>query len=216
VSPDDRLRKLLRDHQESPVKADRGFLANLYDVLDRERRRSRARALGPGRLTSLAPVAAAAVLLVAVGATGLVLFQSPLSRTLAPAGSGVGTPLVGQITSTATSQPTQANETQATPSSRPSPGPSAPRAQTCALEWVVPPQHADAFQYLRGTGFSPYYPITWTFDTAQGERGHGLVAPDKNGSFQLETTSLTGPLGSVDSGEYRVSNGRCSATLAYP
>jgi hypothetical protein len=86
----------------------------------------------------------------------------------------------------------------------------------CALEWAIPPQHADVFQYLRGTGFLTDRPLTWTFDSSSGAHQGGLLNADVNGSFQLETTTITGSLGSAGSGEYRVSDGLCAAAIPYP
>ena len=201
--PDDRLRTLLREHEESPAKADPGFLGSLYATLEDERARSGSHRVGRSRLAALAQLAGAAALVLAVGLTGYLLFGSQFSRTLAPTG-------------TAVASPTQTGDSSAPQSPSPTSNLIAPRSHLCALEWAIPPKHADVFQYLRGTGFLTDRPLTWTFDSSSGAHQSGLLNADINGSFQLETTTITGSLGSAGSGEYRVSDGLCAAAIASP
>jgi hypothetical protein len=201
--PDDRLRTLLRKHQESPAKPDPGFLESLYATLDHERGRSGSRRPGLSRLPSLAPMAGAAALVLAVGLTGYLLFGGQISRSLAPIGKEL-------------SSPAQTADSSGAPSSSATASLIAPRSHLCALVWAIPPQHADVFQYIRGTGFLPDRPLTWTFDSSSGAHRSGLLNADLNGSFQLETTTITGSLGSARSGEYRVSDGLCAAAIPYP
>jgi len=200
--PDDQMRQLLREQDRKVLRPDPAFLGSLYLVLDDERRKSRSRASWFGRLVAVAPVAAAAAIVVAVGATGLLLTGRQTQD-----GGGLATPAVSPPPVSAPPSPTS--------STTPSPAPSASPAPACALHWDTPPAKDDRDHALTGTGFAPSHEVTMTFKPANGDDvtypGH---SSDEHGRVDLDGWSWTNPLANRDQGEYVwiVIDGTCTAT----
>ena len=208
--PDQRLRALLRDHDDSLTKADPAFLEDLYPVLERERRRSRLRHLVPWPFMSLGPVAATGLLAVAI-VFGVVASSYLASGNAPGVGGGVERPSTGPASSSSPSP-----GARQTPSMAPTPAASGTSvAGGCALAWDIPPAKGPIQHNLTGYGFAPGHEIAFTETAPYGGVNSETFVADATGTVVLGHYFWTDPLGARDQGTYEwaASDGACTATI---
>lgn len=201
--PDERIRAMLRRHDEAIVSADPAFLGGLLGRLAIERRRARGRAAVVRQLQRLTIAAAVATVVVAVGAGGLILTGGlHPGDTAGPGGPTTRSPGATPTTS------------QAPSDDLPSPSPSSSPAVACELAWDIPPAKGPDEHNLFGHGFLPGAVVMLTESNANGSTSTDAYVADASGSVELGHYRWTDPLGQRDRGRYTwvATDGSCTAS----